>query len=290
MHNRLITVANNQINNRWAPARYIKERMIMKKIVKNKVLAAVLAAVCAASAVSAVSIMSASAAGAFSQAIASQNSQKGTVIVKRTDRNVSTIPMKGEDWTYYADSLYAKIGCDYDYYHHICHFYFTGIKAGTTNAVLKTQRTDGKWDNTPIAIRVFNDLTMTITQTGDAYVTEKSSTDSYPEPFISVPPTSDDKPVTKAGTAAFSLAGEDWTYYANTLYVKVSCDYDYQNSVCNFKFTAVKPGTTTSVILKTQRKDGKWNNTPVLVVVNTDMTVTVKQSGAPYVTEFSYTK
>lgn len=267
----------------------------MKKTVKTKVFATALAAICAVSAISAVSIMSTSVSAAgFSQAIASQsNTGKSVVLIERSTDSIASVPMRGEDWNYYADSLNVKIGCDYDYYHHVCHFYFNAVKPSITNAVLKTQRTDGKWDNTPIRIQVFDDMTMKVVQTGDAYVTEKSYTEAPAE--TSAPASQDSQkpadstPVSADNTVVYPIAGEDWTYYINNLNVKVGCDYDYQNSICNFKITGVKPGTT-DVVLKTQRPDGKWNNTPLRVLVQADKSVIVYENGSVYVTAHSYTE
>lgn len=265
----------------------------MKKTFKTKVFATVIATVCAVSAISAVSIVSAYSDKPDTNV---SDESKTAVIIERSEGSTAIVPIKGEDWNYYADSLNALIGCDYDYNNHLCKFKFTAVKPGTTNAVLKTQRTDGKWDNTPVSIKVFDDLTMSITQTGNAYVTNKSYTEeaSAPAEEKKTDTTTEQKTDTYSAssqgkTATFTLQGEDWTYFIDSLNISVSCDYDYNPGSCVFKFTAVKPGTTNAV-LKTQRTDGQWNNTPVRVTVSSSMEVSVIQTGSTYVTPHSYTE
>ena len=264
----------------------------MKNTIRTKVFATVIAAVCAASAISAVSIVSAYSDSSSSKAASASGE---ATIIERSNGSTAVVPMKGEDWNYYADSLYALIGCDYDYSNNICKFKFTAVKPGTTNAVLKTQRTDGKWSNTPVRIKVYDNLTMNITQTGNAYITNKSYTEETSKPAeekkAETPKQNNTATASssKGKTATFTLKGEDWTYFIDSLNISVSCDYDYSTGSCVFKLTAVKPGVTNAV-LKTQRTDGKWNNTPLRVTVSSNLNVTVEQSGSTYVTPHSYTE
>ncbi len=269
----------------------------MKKSVKSKVFAIVLSAVCAASAISAVSIVSSAAAS--KQTAASSTS---AVIVEKTSGSTFTLPMKGEDWNYFADSLNVKVTCDYDYNNSLCNFRFTAVKAGVTNVVLKTQRNDGRWDNTPVRITTGSDLRMNIVQSGNAYVTDKSYTEESSKPAKTTETKSDIKTETKTETssqtgtvsaqgktATVTLKGQDWTYFIDSLNIKVSCDFDYNKNICKFNLTAVKPGVTNAV-LKTQRADGKWDNTPVRATVGKDLSITVEQTGSTYVTAHSYTE
>ena len=262
----------------------------MKKTMKTKVFASLIAAVCAISAITTVSVISDSAYNDNNPLVSSTY-----IITAKTYGNTFVMPMKGEDWTYYADSLNVKVSCDYDYSTNTCHFKFTAVKPGVVNVVLKTQNVDGTWLNTPVRITVEDDLTMKIIGTDSPYTTEKSYTTektttetSAPEKTGTTektvtPEKTADTTTTKAGFARFSVAGEDWNYYIDSLNVKVSCDYDYSTNTCNFKFTAVKPGTANAV-LKAQTKDGKWMNIPVCITVDDNMQVSFYQSGDTYMT------
>ena len=261
----------------------------MKKTIRTKVFASVIAAVCAVSAITTVSMISASAYSNNSQLVSSSY-----IIIAKTSDSTFTMPMKGEDWTYYADSLNVKVRCDYDYSSNTCNFRFTAVKAGTANIVLKTQNTDGTWLNTPVRVTVGSDLTMNIVGTGSPYTTEKSyttekqtGTPAAQEKTDTQEKKSDDTQKT-AGHASFSVAGNDWNYYIDSLCVKVTCDYDYTGSMCNFRFTAVKPGTANAV-LKAETKDGKWLNIPVSITVDNNMQVSFTQSGETYITASSRT-
>ena len=237
----------------------------MKKSVKTKVFAAVLSAAMAVSTAVTVSMISASA---------SDNDTERYIIIARSNGSTFTMPIKGEDWTYYADSLNVKVSCD--------------VKPGTVNIVLKTQNENGTWTNTPIQVVVYENLEMKAVQLGNAYITAgKSSSETKVQPEKK-----EDTPVEKKLTAdsevEFAALGEDWTYYTNSLNVKITCDFDYYNSLCKFKLTAVKPGTA-NVVLKTQRTDGQWNNIVLAVAVSDDMKISAKLTG-DYVTPHSYTE
>ena len=245
----------------------------MKKTIKTKAIAAVLAAVCAVSAVTTAAIVSASAA---SVSTSQSQTSKSVMIIAKTYDNTFVMPMKGEDWTYFADSLNVKVTCDYDYKNNMCNFKFTALKAGVVNVVLKTQNTDGKWTNTPVRITADSNLLMTIVQTDNAYITEKSYTET--------PAAKGTVIVTNAGNPfTLPIRGNDWTYTADSLNVKIGCDFDYKNNVCKFKFTAVKPGVT-NAILRTEREDGKWNNIPVTITADNSLKITVVQTANAYIT------
>lgn len=215
---------------------------------------------------------------------------------KKTAGSTLTVPLKGEDWNYYADSLDVKISCDYDYSKKVCNFKFTAIRTGMVNVVLKTKRTDGRWNNIPVSVHIYEDMTMRVMQNADIYITDKSYTaESAKQTGTDTTVSQDSRisggntPVSQKNTLEYPIPGTDWTYFIDSLNVKVSCDFDYNKNICNFKITGVKPGKT-NIILKTQRGDGKWNNTPVSVVVNSDLSVTISSEGAVYVTSHSYTE
>ncbi len=267
----------------------------MKKSINKKVFAIILSAVCA---VSAISVTSAVAVSAFSGQNSVSGSADTAVIIAKTTSNTFILPIKGYDWNYYADSLNTKVTCDFDYSSNVCRFRFTAVKSGVTNVILKTQREDGRWDNTPIRITADSDLRMTIVQISSTTITEKSYTEtktpekkqeSAEKQETAKKQDETQKPAANQKSVCyFSIKGNDWTYYADSLNAKVTCDFDYANNVCNFAFTAVTPGKT-NVILKTQRSDGRWNNTPVCVTVNNNMEISASQSGEVYVTDKSYT-
>lgn len=272
----------------------------MKKTFKTKVFAAVLAAVCSVSAVTTASIMGASAA---SQNASSQTqSSKSAVIVNKTKSSTFVLPIKGEDWNYFANTLNVKVTCDFDYIKNICNFKFTAVKSGVTDVILKTQRADGKWDNTPVRITVDSQLLMNIVQTDSPYITEKSYTtepvkNSSQQSNTTKTENNTQTSQAESGTVIaknaanpfkLNLKGYDWNYYADSLNVKISCDFDYARNICGFIFTAVKPGTTNAV-LKTQNADGKWTNTPVRITADNNLKITVVQTGYPFITNSSRT-
>lgn len=138
----------------------------MKKTMKTKVFASLIAAVCAISAITTVSVISASAYNDNNPLVSSTY-----IITAKTYGNTFVMPMKGEDWTYYADSLNVKVSCDYDYSTNTCNFKFTAVKPGTANAVLKAQTKDGKWMNIPVCITVDDNMQVSFYQSGDTYMT-----------------------------------------------------------------------------------------------------------------------
>lgn len=269
----------------------------MKKTIRTKILAGVLAAICVASAATIASVVSVSA-----QSSKSVSASAKATIVEKTSGSEFKLPLRGYDWNYYANSLNAKIGCDFDYQKNICNFNITAVKPGMTEAVLKTQEADGKWSNTPIKITVHKDMTMTIEQTGSAYLTDSYKTTeastSAPASSSTAAKPAETTPAKPAASAAstktgksvqFPLSGKNWNYYANTLNAKITCDFDYSKSLCTFIITAVKPGVCDAV-LKTKRADDKWDNTPVHITVDNELNVTVTQSANTYVTAKAYTE
>lgn len=139
----------------------------MKKTVKTKVFATVLAAVCAVSAVSTAAIIGVSAA---SSSTSVSQSNKEAVIVSKTSGSTFVLPIKGIDWNYYADSLDAKVTCDIDFNTGVCNFKLTAVKPGAANIDLKTKDSSGVWTVTPIRVTVGSDLKMSIVQTGEVSI------------------------------------------------------------------------------------------------------------------------
>ena len=72
-----------------------------------------------------------------------------------------TMDFYGCDWNYSADSLNAKITCEFDYTAKTATFIATGVKAGTTNAVLKLKNADGKWYHVTVIFTVDDNLDVT---------------------------------------------------------------------------------------------------------------------------------
>ena len=131
-----------------------------KNNIKTKAIGTVMAALCVISAGTAISAVSASAATA--QAPAAVQAVKG---------KACQFVMKGSNWNYSADSLCARITCNFTYNTKTCRFIARGTEAGITNAILKAKRADGKWDNTPVRFTVDSALNVTGKQTGKTFIT-----------------------------------------------------------------------------------------------------------------------
>ena len=97
------------------------------------------------------------------------------IIASKTSNSTFNLPMKGNDWNYYADSLNVKVSGAVDFNNNLCTFTFKAVKPGITNVDLQTKETDGTWINTPVRITVDKDLSMNIVQTGTpSVISEKS--------------------------------------------------------------------------------------------------------------------
>ena len=97
------------------------------------------------------------------------------IIASKTSNSTFNLPMKGNDWNYYADSLNVKVTGAVDFERNICTFTFKAVKPGIANIDLQTKDTDGTWINTPVRITVDKDLSMNIVQTGTpSVISEKS--------------------------------------------------------------------------------------------------------------------
>lgn len=99
----------------------------------------------------------------------SETSEKKTDVKTGKPR---IIEFSAFDWNYSADSLNAVITCSFDYNDKLATFTITGVKAGTTNAILKVQRVEGTWQNMPVTITVDDDLNVN-TVIGKSFITEK---------------------------------------------------------------------------------------------------------------------
>ncbi len=146
----------------------------MKKTVRTKVMATILAAVCALSTGAAISAVSANAAivrviRVETRATSEANNETKPA-PKATARSCA-YTMTGYDWNYSADSVNVKITCDFNYSTKTCRFIGTAVAPGTTNATLKAKRADGKWDNIPVRFTVDSSLNISVVKTGNAFVT-----------------------------------------------------------------------------------------------------------------------
>lgn len=248
----------------------------MKKTIRTKVMAAILAAVCTVSTCAAATAITADAA-LFDPSIISSSA-------KTFYKTLS-----GSDWNYSADSNCAKITCDFNYNTNTCRFKATGVKPGTTNAVLKVEVADGKWKNVPMRFVVSSSLSVSGTQTGKEYFTSTAKTQNTNKqtnsPTNKKTNTNTNKTTNKATakSCTYTITGCNWNYKADNLNVKITCDFNYSKRSCKFIGTAVKAGTTNAT-LKAQRADGKWNNTPVRFTVDSSLNIKVVKNGNVYVT------
>ena len=241
----------------------------MKKTgtIKTKVFAGVIAAVCAVSAISTGAIVGASA----------HSSASTTVIESRTSSSVFTLPMKGVDWNYYADSLDVLVDCEIDFNYNLCNFKFTAVRPGAANITLQTKDTYGVWTNTPIRITADKNLRMKIVQTGDAVA---ANNDNSNIKYVVDENETAAEIVNRTSGNVFDLPmkGIDWNYSADSLNVKVSGDVDYNSNLCKFTLKAVKPGIT-NITLQTKDTCGTWTNTPIRVTVGNDLRMNIVQTG-----------
>ena len=219
----------------------------MKKNVNKKVLGTILAAICAISAGSMIATVSVSAANVPTSAV--------TASVQKNAKPYEIV-LKGCDWNYSADSLNVKITCDFDYANKTAKFIATGVKEGKTNAILKTKNDDGTWNNLSICFTVDKNLNVTA-QTSDSSKSAPEKEKKTGNPFIII------------------LNGCDWNYSADSLNVKITCDFDYANKTAKFIATGVKEGKT-NAILKTKNDDGTWNNLSICFTVDKNLNVTVQ--------------
>ena len=134
-----------------------------KNNTKTRIIGTALAAICAVSSVAAVSAVSVGAASMPAAASVSAQVKAG---------KGCTFQMDGKNWTYWLkDNTNVDISANINYNTGKVKFFIKGLTAGVVNAVLKTQRPDGKWNNVPIRFTVDSKLNVTGKQTGKLFVT-----------------------------------------------------------------------------------------------------------------------
>ena len=83
---------------------------------------------------------------------------------------------------------------------------------------------------------------------------------------------------TSGSTYTLPMKGVDWNYFSDSLDVTVDCEIDFSCNLCNFKFTAVRPGTA-NITLQTKSTDGTWSNTPITITVDNGLHMNIVQNG-----------
>ena len=158
----------------------------MKKTVKTKVMAAVLAAVtaCSAGAMAVTAFAAEKHPGecGYNYYVNEYGKHPGEsgyryqeMSTLETKKSMKTFELEFDayDWNYSAESTNAKITCEFDYAAKNAKFIVTGTKAGITKAVLKVKNAEGKWYNIPVTFTVGNDLNVSVKQVGDVFTTTK---------------------------------------------------------------------------------------------------------------------
>lgn len=132
-----------------------------KNNIKTKIIGTALAALCAVSSLAAVSAVGASAASMTETSVSAQESGKACAFT-----------MNGNNWTYWLkDNTNVSIKGNLNFENGTCRFIIKGLQPGVVNAVLKTHRPDGKWNNVPVRFTVDSKLNVTGKQTGALFVT-----------------------------------------------------------------------------------------------------------------------
>ncbi|MBQ2347465.1 MAG: hypothetical protein II388_03725 [Clostridia bacterium] len=158
----------------------------MKKTVKTKVMAAVLAAVtaCSAGAMAVTAFAAEKHPGecGYNYYVNEYGKHPGEsgyryqeMSTLETKKSMKTFELEFDayDWNYSAESTNAKITCEFDYAAKNAKFIVTGTKAGITKAVLKVKNAEGKWYNIPVTFTVSDDLNVSVKQVGDVFTTTK---------------------------------------------------------------------------------------------------------------------
>ena len=83
---------------------------------------------------------------------------------------------------------------------------------------------------------------------------------------------------TSGSTYTLPMKGIDWNYFSDSLDVTVDCEIDFNYNLCNFKFTAIRPGMA-NITLQTKSTDGTWSNTPIRITVDRDLRMNIVQTG-----------
>ena len=83
---------------------------------------------------------------------------------------------------------------------------------------------------------------------------------------------------TSGSTFTLPMKGIDWNYFSDSLDVTVDCEIDFSRNLCNFKFTAIRPGAA-NITLQTKSTDGTWSDTPIGITVDRDLRMNIVQNG-----------
>ena len=83
---------------------------------------------------------------------------------------------------------------------------------------------------------------------------------------------------TSGSTYTLPMKGVDWNYFSDSLDVTVDCEIDFNYNLCNFKFTAIRPGMA-NITLQTKSTDGTWSNTPIRITVDRNLRMNIVQNG-----------
>ena len=83
---------------------------------------------------------------------------------------------------------------------------------------------------------------------------------------------------TSGSTYTLPMKGVDWNYFSDSLDVTVDCEIDFSRNLCNFKFTAIRPGAA-NITLQTKSTDGTWSDTPIKITVDSDLRMNIVQNG-----------
>lgn len=236
----------------------------MKKTVTRKIFAGIMAAVCAVSAAAIIPAATASAASDYGYS--------------SSYRQVAEVNLWGEDWNYSADSLCAKITCDYNWFTKNCLFKATGVTPGVTNAILMAEVSDGKWQNVPMKFIVDNNLNVTSISNGSVYYTYKNTNNNQNQNQSQTNNQS-------AKTTTYTMTGSDWNYSADSYSATITCDYNWSTSTCKFIIKANYAGVT-NAILKAQRSDGRWDNTPIRFTVDNNLNISYQVTGNVFITNY----
>ena len=158
----------------------------MKKTVKTKVMAAVLAAVtaCSAGAMAVTAFAAEKHPGecGYNYYVNEYGKHPGEsgyryqeMSTLETKKSMKTFELEFDayDWNYSVESTNAQITCEFDYAAKNAKFIVTGTKAGITKAVLKVKNAEGKWYNIPVTFTVSDDLNVSVKQVGDVFTTTK---------------------------------------------------------------------------------------------------------------------
>ena len=83
---------------------------------------------------------------------------------------------------------------------------------------------------------------------------------------------------TSGSTFTLPMKGIDWNYFSDSLDVTVDCEIDFSRNLCNFRFTAIRPGAA-NITLQTKSTDGTWSDTPIGITVDRDLRMNIVQNG-----------